>query len=89
MAPKDSPQMALLDPDELDPWRAEWVGMPEFVQEYLEPWKSILVHFESPGDLARFAALIGQPLTPRTRSVWYPEAEIGHMTNKRYRADEP
>lgn len=68
-------------------WKAEWVGMPEFIQEDLTPWKSITVHFASVGDMAAFSHLIEQRMSPNTRSVWYPEAAIGRMVTKRY-ADE-
>jgi hypothetical protein len=59
--------------------------MPEFRQEDLTSWKSVIVHFATPGDLAAFADAIDQPMTVRTRSIWYPPAEIGRMANKRYR----
>jgi hypothetical protein len=75
--------------DEIEPWRAEWKDMPEFTQQDLTPWKSMLVHFESPGDLARFAVLVEQTLSPRTRSIWFPAAEIGRYANKRYISYEP
>jgi len=71
----------------LEVWEMEWVGMPEFNQEDLTPWKSIYVHFESPGDLQKFADNLGKNLTENTRSVWFPDAEIGRYANKRY-ADE-
>lgn len=77
----------LFDPDALEPWRAEWVGMPEFSQEDLSPRFQLVVSFASKGDLDDFSRLIGQPLTIRTRSVWHPSAEIGHYANKRF-ADE-
>ena len=80
-----------LDIEELDflseleeEWKIEWRGMPEFSQEDLTPWKSIMVHFEGLSDLREFSELIGQKLTPKTRSVWFPEAEIGRYANKRY-----
>ncbi len=38
-------------------------------------------------DLLAFADLVGQKLTPDTRSIWFPTAEIGRMMNKRF-ADE-
>lgn len=66
------------------PWVVEWVGMPEFVQEDLTPRYSVIVHFESDEDMAAFAKLVEQTVTPNTRSLWYPEAEIGHMMDKRY-----
>jgi hypothetical protein len=65
-------------------WEPYWRGMPEFVQKDLEPAKTIYVHFESPADVAAFATLVGQRVGMATRSIWYPEAEIGRYANKRY-----
>lgn len=70
--------------DEVISWKSEWVGMPEFIQEDLSPWKQIIVSFENYEDIKAFSELIGQRLTPDTRSIWYPEAEIGRIANKRY-----
>lgn len=64
-------------------WR-EWKGMPEFQQDDLAPTKSLVVHFASRAHYAAFAKLLNQKLSPRTRSVWYPQAEIGHFADKRY-----
>jgi len=65
-----------------------WDGMPEFEHEDLTPWKSLIVHFKNQDDYDAFAALIEQPLTEKTRSVWHPAAEIGTYADKRY-SDEP
>jgi hypothetical protein len=65
-------------------WHDYWKGMPEFVQEDLAPVKTIYVHFETKEDYQAFAQLVGQSLTMNTRSIWYPEAEIGRTFNKRY-----
>lgn len=72
-----------------DSWRNEWKGMPEFVQEDLEPKFQILVSFEDEEDVKEFAAKIGQKITPNgdgkyTKSIWYPEAEIGRYADKLY-----
>lgn len=75
----------LFDPEEIEEeWRKHWRDMPEFVQESIEPWKTLMVHFSSYGDMVLFAKLIEQTLTPQTRSVWYPSAEIDHYTDTRY-----
>jgi len=50
----------------------EWRGMPEFVQEKKEPFSKIVVRFECQEDLDEFAELIGQNLTPKTKSIWHP-----------------
>lgn len=57
-----------LIPDE----HPDWVGMPEFVQEKKEPFSKITVRFETEEDLNNFAELIGQKLTPKTKSIWHP-----------------
>ncbi len=74
--------------DELTTWYQEWQGMPEFEQKNLEPVKSVIVHFESLADLAEFARLVGQRITPMTQSIWFPEAEIGRFADKRYAAPD-
>lgn len=71
-----------------EPWRDEWKGMPEFIQEDLSPWKQIIVSFACRADMETFAKLVGQRINFETRNLWYPEAEIGHFANKRY-TDEP
>jgi hypothetical protein len=84
------------DPDEIDPgqtsmfgdevtsWWDDWQGMPEFQQNSIEPMQTIKVHFATLDDLSAFAKLIEQQLTPNTKSIWYPEADIMTFTNRRY-----
>ena len=69
-------------------WRDLWQGMPEFEQEDLMPKSSLIVHFESDEDREHFAQLVQQRITPKTRSIWYPEAEIGYYYDKRYLTPE-
>ena len=49
-----------------------WRGMPEFIQEKQEPFSKIIIRFETEDDLEEFAKLIGQKLTPKTKSIWHP-----------------
>ena len=49
-----------------------WKGMPEFEQEKQEPHAKINFRFENEEDLQEFAELIGQKLTSKTKSAWYP-----------------
>ncbi len=62
----------------------EWSGMPEFVQEKQEPFSQIIIRFETEQDLVEFEALIGQKLTPKTKSIWHPKLERGKNAGKRY-----
>jgi len=49
-----------------------WIGMPEFVQEKQKPFAQIICRFETQEDLDSFSQLIGQKLTPKTKSIWHP-----------------
>jgi len=89
MPPKklvSKPTETLFRADEILPsWRDEWQGMPEFVQDKIEPYATITVRFANKDDLAEFAELVNQRLTNRTKSIWYPELVRGKHANKRYR----
>ena len=65
-------------------WEEEWEGMTEFDHKNLQPKKSIIVHFRSDEDFNNFIKLIGQRLTEKTKSVWYPEVTIETYMDKRY-----
>jgi len=70
---------------DLEPrWKDLWRGMPEFEQRDLTPKQSLSVHFKDDAGRDAFAALIGQTITDRTRSLWYPKAEIASMVDKRF-----
>lgn len=50
----------------------EWAGMPEFIQKKKEPYKKLIIRFETEKDYLEFAALIQQKLTHKTKSIWHP-----------------
>ena len=67
----------------------EWMGMPEYLQDDLTAYKQIVVNFASPEDMEAFSELVGQPVTPKTRSIWHPKAEIAHtFARGRYISEE-
>jgi|TARA_R100001530_G_scaffold2201_3_gene3673 hypothetical protein len=53
-------------------WKKEWRGMPEFIQEKQEVYAKIIFRFDNEEDLQEFAKIIGQKLTNKTKSAWYP-----------------
>ena len=66
-------------------WEESWQGMPEFDQRNLmKGTQKIVVHFKNQAHVQAFAKLIGQKLTEKTRSIWYPPAPIGRYSNKKY-----
>lgn len=62
----------------------EWLEMPEFVQNNKQPFAKIIFRFSSEQDLLEFSNLIGQKLTAKTKSAWYPELQRGLNTGKRW-----
>lgn len=53
----------------------EWWGMPEYVQDDKTPWKRLVVNFRTREDYDCFCEAIGQQLTPKTASIWFPPYE--------------
>lgn len=76
----------LLDGPVLPPTdaNAEWQGMPQFDQQDKTAYRHIVMNFRSDEDVAKFGELIGQSVTEKTRSLWYPAAEIERLMTKRY-----
>ena len=62
----------------------ELVVMPEFVQKKQEPFSKIIFRFETEEDLNAFAELIGQKLTPKTKSAWFPYRSHWHGKKRRW-----
>jgi hypothetical protein len=82
---EDFEQIPLLDIRE--PWEEHWIGMPEYEQRDLAPWRTIKLHFASKVDMIAFSELIGRELTPRSRSTWFPPVGASVFLNKRWRSD--
>ena len=69
---------------EQESWREEWAGMPEYEQNNLLPVYFLRVNFDSVESLQAFAKLIGQTVTTKTNSVWYPAQDKATLADKRY-----
>jgi hypothetical protein len=63
---------------------SEYIGMPEFDQQDKEAFRSILVHFKNQDDVDTFSRLTNNPLTPKTKSIWFPKVENEKFMDKRY-----
>ena len=86
MSQKEMPTISLFGEDECAKWKENWEGMPEFQMEDQTSWNSVIVHFENREDMDKFSEIVGQKLTQKTQSIWFPEAEITRYANKRYTA---
>lgn len=72
-------------------WEKEWIGMPEFSQEDMRPYKTLTVSFTNEDDINLFSSLIGQKIFysdsrkgVNTRSIHFPKREWRHAADKRY-----
>jgi len=82
---KKDPQFILFnDFEDLNWWKEYWKNMPEYIQEDLSPIQSVIIHFESEFDRDKFSELISQKITSKTKSLWYPKADIVSVSNIRY-----
>jgi len=77
-------QFDLFDNEIKEDWEKEWQDMPEFVQEDKGPFRQIIISFENQEDVNDFATLIDQNISNKTRSLWYPKAEIETLMDKRW-----
>lgn len=76
-----------IDPNEVD-YDELWKGMPEFDQEDQGAVRTIAVHFATKEDVRKFAKLVGQKITNKTKSINYPKQD--RMNLKAYQVtDEP
>ena len=65
-------------------WHKFWQGMPEFNQEDLMPYKTLMVHFRDKKDMEDFSKLIDQQFNKTTKFVWYPKSDVDINTNVAY-----
>lgn len=69
-------------------WEKEWQNMPEYSNKEITPYMTIKIHFKTEKDYARFAKIVSQNLTERTKSIWYPKLAKGLYFSKLRYSDE-
>lgn len=69
-------------------WQSEWVDMPEFIQDKQECYAKLIVRFDNEQDLQRFAKIVEQNLSKKTKSIWYPKLKKTSYSEKFY-VNEP
>lgn len=60
------------DSENDESWKKEWKGMPEFVQDKQNPYSTIIIRCETKEDLEELSKRLGQKLTKKTKSAWFP-----------------
>jgi hypothetical protein len=73
---------AILPP--VDDNLAEYMGMPEYNNENQLGIRHIVIHFKTNEAVTEFAALLNQPITDRTRFLWYPREPEADLHGKVY-----
>lgn len=65
-------------------WEDEWKDMPEFISNEMRSVRQIVVHFRNQEDVDAFAELLGQRITPKQMSLWFPEMKRRIGSDKKY-----
>ena len=65
-----------------DFYNRHWIDMPPFRNEKNDPFITFSLSFSSTKHLIAFAALIKQPISPETKSIWFPYKAPKSYTNK-------
>lgn len=78
--------LRMFDDDQLA-YKEEWKDMPEYIQEDLTAWKSVLVHFKNKEDMQAFAILIKQTVIQSTKYIWFPKSKVEGMMDKRWKSE--
>jgi len=76
--------LPITDPNVVDDPLAEWENMPEFISEDNTAHRTLYVHFNNEEEVQKFAELVGQQITDKTKYIWYPEQENMNTESKRY-----
>lgn len=58
-----------------DFFETHWQNMPEFKQADKSAQRQIIVSFDNDDDVQAFAKLVGQNITEKTKSLWFPPRE--------------
>lgn len=56
----------------------EWVGMPEFEQDGIKPFHSLILHFKTEQNMKDFSSLVQQVINPTTKYLYYPKLQHDH-----------
>lgn len=76
--------LPMLDSNTVSDTLGEWENMPDFNQDDATPDSTIYVHFTNDKDRQDFAKLLGQNITEKTKTLWFPPQEQMDTKNKVY-----
>lgn len=64
-------------------WKSEWVGMPEYNQKKTE-FHTVKVVLTTEDAMKEFSELIGQPVSLKSKIIYYPVKLVDTAKGKRY-----
>ena len=76
--------LPILDKNVVEDPLAEWDDMPEFEQNNLNPFRSIIVHFNNESDVKNFFETLNQNYSEKAKYIWHPEMQRMDNESKRY-----
>lgn len=76
-------QIALFD-NEPTLWEQEWQDMPEYSHLDTAPLQQIVINFQTREAVKEFASIIGQNITSKTDTLWFPQKAKWTSLNKVY-----
>ncbi len=88
MSKKPTFTTSVFDFDDLESPETEWRGMPEFNQPANGAFRQIIISFDDQDGVDTFEKLIGQTLTDKTKSVWFPPRERNNVVDIFYVSED-
>jgi hypothetical protein len=88
MSKKPTFTTSVFDFDDLESPETEWRGMPEFNQPDNGAFRQIIVSFDDQAGVDAFEKLIGQTLTDKTKSLWFPPRERNNVVDIFYVSED-
>lgn len=74
------------DDDEIIEWPPEfydkhWQNMPSYNQPDNSAYRQLIISFEDEAAVKKFEELVGQTLTKKTKSIWFPKREQNNVSD--------
>lgn len=60
---------------------SEWRGMPEYNQPFNGAYRQLIVSFDDEEGVRKFAKLVNQNITDKTKSIWFPQRERNNVVD--------
>lgn len=57
-----------------------WQNMPEYNQPDNGAYRQLIINFQDEAAVKNFESIIGQSLTKKTKSIWFPKREQNNVS---------